>query len=307
MPDTVAQMAGAARLEKGMTTLEIGPATGINLALISRLVGPEHAVGVEIDEALAAACRTALAATGYGDATVVCGDGEQGYAPRAPYWRVLSTAAARRIPHAWVQQTHQGGLIVSPFQTTLCPQGMVVLTVHGNAASGHFSLPLRFMLLRRGRHRHPALAHPRTHHGPLRPHRHPHRPALLARQPRQHPSHSPALNTAAPHQAARAPVPQPGAIGILVDIGLSVGGFVDVLLLPDESEAWPVEGTVADFEIWWADSRQQIRLKPSDARYLRNDFTDFVERWRPSWSSDLGQPVRDPGPVTLDELQAALR
>ncbi|MFE5914417.1 hypothetical protein ACFQ6B_35805 [Streptomyces wedmorensis] len=102
-------------------------------------------------------------------------------------------------------------------------------------------------------------------------------------------------------------VPRPGAIGIFVDIGLSVGGFVDVLLLPDESEDWPAEGTVADFEIWWADSRQQIRLKPSDSRYLRNDFTDFVERVRPSWSSDVGQPVRDSGPVTLDELRTTLR
>ncbi|MCX5521470.1 hypothetical protein OG342_01015 [Streptomyces bobili] len=62
-------------------------------------------------------------------------------------------------------------------------------------------------------------------------------------------------------------IPRPGAIGIFVDIGLSVGGFVDVLLLPDEGEDWPAEGAVADFEIWWADSRQQIRLKPSDSRY----------------------------------------
>ncbi|GEB57053.1 hypothetical protein GCM10017674_67030 [Streptomyces gardneri] len=82
---------------------------------------------------------------------------------------------------------------------------------------------------------------------------------------------------------------------------------VDVLLLPDESEDWPAEGTVADFEIWWVDSRQQIRLKPSDSRYLRNDFTDFVERVRPSWSSDIGQPVRYPGPVILDELWTTLR
>ncbi|MFF9983052.1 hypothetical protein [Streptomyces erythrochromogenes] len=102
-------------------------------------------------------------------------------------------------------------------------------------------------------------------------------------------------------------VPQPGAIGIFVDIGLSVGGFVDVLLLPSEGEDWPSEGTVADFEIWWADSRQQIRLKPSDSRYLRSDFPDFIERFRPSWPADVGQPVRDPGPVTLDELRALLR
>lgn len=102
-------------------------------------------------------------------------------------------------------------------------------------------------------------------------------------------------------------VPRPGAIGIFVDIGLSVGGFVDVLLLPKQSEDWPTEGTVADFEIWWADSRRQIRLKPSDSHYLRNDFTDFVERFRPNWPSEVGRPVRDPGPPTLDEVRAALR
>ncbi|MFD0267754.1 hypothetical protein ACFVGY_14340 [Streptomyces sp. NPDC127106] len=96
-------------------------------------------------------------------------------------------------------------------------------------------------------------------------------------------------------------VPRPGAIGIFVDIGLSVGGFVDVVLLPERSEDWPAEGTVADFEVWWADSRQQIRLKPSDSRYLRSDFAAYVERWRPSWSADVGQPVRDPGPVAPDE------
>ncbi|MFI1508214.1 hypothetical protein [Streptomyces sp. NPDC020597] len=102
-------------------------------------------------------------------------------------------------------------------------------------------------------------------------------------------------------------VPRLGALGIFVDIGLSVGGFVDVLLLPSEGEDWPAEGTVADFEIWWADSRQQIRLKPSDSRYLRTDFTDFVERFRPSWPADVGQPVRDPEPVTPDELRVLLR
>ncbi|MFD8637804.1 hypothetical protein [Streptomyces sp. NPDC059533] len=102
-------------------------------------------------------------------------------------------------------------------------------------------------------------------------------------------------------------VPRPGAIGIFVDIGLNVGGFVDVLLLPSECEDWPAEGTVTDFEIWWADGRRQIRLKPSDSRYLRTDFTDFVEHFRPGWPADVGRPVRDPAPVTPDELRALLR
>ncbi|MCX5599271.1 hypothetical protein OOK29_14070 [Streptomyces phaeochromogenes] len=92
-----------------------------------------------------------------------------------------------------------------------------------------------------------------------------------------------------------------------MDIGLSVGGFVDVMLLPEQSDGWPTEGTVSDFEIWWADSRRQIRLKPSDSRYLRNDFTDFVGRFRPNWPLEVGRPVRDPGPPTIDEMRAALR
>lgn len=90
-------------------------------------------------------------------------------------------------------------------------------------------------------------------------------------------------------------VPRPGAIGIFVDIGLTVGGFVDVLLLPEQGHDWPTEGTATGFEVWWADSHQQIRLKPSDPRYLRNDFTDFVARFRPHWPVEIGQPIRHPG------------
>ncbi|MFF5809159.1 hypothetical protein [Streptomyces sp. NPDC012746] len=99
-------------------------------------------------------------------------------------------------------------------------------------------------------------------------------------------------------------VPRPGTVGVFVDIGLSVGGFVDALWLPGEIEDWPAEGTVADFKIWWADSRQQIRLMPCDSRYLRNDFAALVERFRPNWPSDVGQLVPDPEPAPPDEPSA---
>ncbi|MER5544322.1 hypothetical protein ABT072_18155 [Streptomyces sp. NPDC002589] len=97
-------------------------------------------------------------------------------------------------------------------------------------------------------------------------------------------------------------VPQPGAIGIFVDIGLPVGGFVDVLLLPEQEERRPPEGTVADFEVWWADDRRQVRLKPSDPRYLRADFAEFAARVRPGWPSGIGRPVPVRDPAGPDEL-----
>lgn len=73
-------------------------------------------------------------------------------------------------------------------------------------------------------------------------------------------------------------VPQPGSIGIGVNLGLAVGGFVDVLLLPKDVTRWPAEGTITDFAIWWLDERPQIRLVPVDERYRREDFTDWLIR-----------------------------
>ncbi|MEU7579310.1 hypothetical protein AB0B50_17100 [Streptomyces sp. NPDC041068] len=87
-------------------------------------------------------------------------------------------------------------------------------------------------------------------------------------------------------------VPRPGAIGIFVDVGLPVGGFVDVLLLPRDEERWPAEGDVAEFEVWWADEhRQQVRLKPTDPALLAEDFDEYVARWRPAWPSLVGRPI----------------
>jgi hypothetical protein len=86
-------------------------------------------------------------------------------------------------------------------------------------------------------------------------------------------------------------VPRPGAIGIFVDIGLPVGGFVDCRLLPDAVDRWPAEGTLADFELWWADERQQVRLKAVDPQFVTDDFDEYVAKWRPGWLEERGQTV----------------
>lgn len=148
LPSAVAQMAAAAELTPGLQVLEIGAATGYNLALISEIVGQGHAVGVEIDPALATNAGAALHAAGYQKVTVVTGDGQQGYVPGAPYDRIVSTAAVMSVPLPWVNQTRPGGMILTPFATTLCGQGMVLLRVDEGQAVGHCTLPLEFMLVR---------------------------------------------------------------------------------------------------------------------------------------------------------------
>ncbi|GAA3442749.1 hypothetical protein [Planomonospora venezuelensis] len=73
-------------------------------------------------------------------------------------------------------------------------------------------------------------------------------------------------------------VPQPGVTGIGVDLGLPVGGFVDVLHLPRDPARWPATGTITGFVIWRMDERPQIRLMPADPAYRREDFTAWLRR-----------------------------
>ncbi|WP_307794026.1 hypothetical protein [Actinacidiphila bryophytorum] len=86
-------------------------------------------------------------------------------------------------------------------------------------------------------------------------------------------------------------VPNPGVIGIFVDIGLPVGGFVDARLLPETADRWPTEGTVTEFELWWADERQQVRLKAVDPQFVTDDFDEYLAKWRPGWPDERGQAV----------------
>jgi hypothetical protein len=71
-------------------------------------------------------------------------------------------------------------------------------------------------------------------------------------------------------------VTRPGTTGIGVDVGLPVGGFVDVLLLRRDPTRWPAEQTRHDFYVWWMDERPQIRLVAADLRHRRDDFDTWV-------------------------------
>lgn len=146
MPAVVAQMLAALDAEPGMRVLEIGAGTGYNAALLAHRLGAENIVSVEVDPAVAEHARHALAATGFSAVTVVTGDGAEGYLPRAPYDRVISTVAVAEVPHAWVAQTRPGGLVLSPWGSSYYPGGLLALTVHGDATTtGRIVGPASFM------------------------------------------------------------------------------------------------------------------------------------------------------------------
>ena len=110
-------MLGQLQVAPGQRVLEIGSG-GYNAALLRELAGPDGSVTtIDIDQEIADRARMCLAAAGYRDVRVVCGDGEFGAAEYGPFDRIIVTAGTWDIPPAWVEQLAEGGRLVVPLRT----------------------------------------------------------------------------------------------------------------------------------------------------------------------------------------------
>ncbi len=149
-PDIVALMLAAGQVEPGMRVLEIGTGTGYTAALLAHYLGAGNVTTIEIEPELAARARTSLSTAGYGEVTVITGDGACGHPAQAPFDRVLATVAAPRVPSAWIAQTRPGGLVVTPWGSVYKPAGLLSLTVDadGTATGCLVNTTISFMELR---------------------------------------------------------------------------------------------------------------------------------------------------------------
>lgn len=100
-----------------------------------------------MDEELAAWGAANLTAAGYAP-ELVTGDSTAGVPERPSFDRVISTAAVRQVPRAWVEQPRHGGLIVTPFGTAYSNAGLLRLTVDEDRAEGGFVGEAAYMWVR---------------------------------------------------------------------------------------------------------------------------------------------------------------
>jgi len=140
----VSIMNEALMLEVGHRVLEVGAGSGWHAATIAEIVAPSdaprsewgHVYTVEIVPELADFARRNIRKTGYGDrVTISCVDGSAGFKEKAPYDRILVTAAAPEVPKPLVEQLKASGIMVVPvggahlFQTliraTKLPDGKI--------------------------------------------------------------------------------------------------------------------------------------------------------------------------------------
>jgi len=114
-PYVVALMTQALELAGQEKVLEVGTGSGYQTALLAELV--REVVSIERHAELLEEARTRLRELGYQNVTLINGDGTLGWPERAPYDRIVVTAAAAACPPALFEQLAEGGIMVIPIGT----------------------------------------------------------------------------------------------------------------------------------------------------------------------------------------------
>lgn len=111
-PYMVACMTQLLAPEPPHRVLEIGTGSGYQAAVLAELVS--EVVTIERHAELAEQARVVLAELGYGNVTVLTGDGTVGVPHLAPFDRILVTAGSPKVPPLLLDQLAVGGAIVCP-------------------------------------------------------------------------------------------------------------------------------------------------------------------------------------------------
>ena len=125
-PYVVAYMTEQLRVKPNHRVLEVGTGSGYQAAVLSRLA--REVVTLERYRTLANSARARLKTLGYDNVEVLLGDGLGGEPLRAPYDRIIVTAAAESIPPALIAQLADGGIMILPLGPHGGSQELVKLT-----------------------------------------------------------------------------------------------------------------------------------------------------------------------------------
>jgi protein-L-isoaspartate(D-aspartate) O-methyltransferase len=111
-PYIVAIMTQLLEVEKQHRVLEIGTGSGYQAAVLSKLV--KEVYSLELEPELAREAIQKLRDMGYSNVFAKQGDGYQGWPEKAPFDRIMLTAAPPKIPQPLIDQLKPGGKLVAP-------------------------------------------------------------------------------------------------------------------------------------------------------------------------------------------------
>lgn len=133
-------------LEPGKTSsvLEIGTGSGYQAAILAQLA--KQVYTIEIVPELARSADVRLKQLGYPNVTVRQGDGYLGWPEKAPFDRIILTAAPPDVPRALVDQLAARGKLVAPVGSSAWGQELVVIEKRPDGSTRRRSVePVRFV------------------------------------------------------------------------------------------------------------------------------------------------------------------
>ena len=143
-PYIVAFMTELLELTPSHRVLEIGTGSGYQAAVLALLAGQVYSI--EIVAPLGEQAAKLLRSLGHANVEVRIGNGYAGWPEKAPFDRIIVTAAPPEIPKALIEQLRNGGRLVAPVGEGPFGQDLVVLE---KSASGRVSqkkvLPVAFV------------------------------------------------------------------------------------------------------------------------------------------------------------------
>jgi protein-L-isoaspartate(D-aspartate) O-methyltransferase len=150
-PYVVAYMTEQLQVRSEHRVLEIGTGSGYQAAVLSRLA--REVVSIERYRTLGDAARTRLKTLGFDNVDVIVGDGTLGAPDKAPFDRIIVTAAAEEVPAALTEQLADGGTMIIPVGPHTGAQHLARLTNRSGVLKRETLLAVRFVPLLPGKAR----------------------------------------------------------------------------------------------------------------------------------------------------------
>jgi protein-L-isoaspartate(D-aspartate) O-methyltransferase len=141
-PFIVALMTELLEPRKTDRVLEIGTGSGYQAAILARMAGEVYSI--EIVPQLARSAAETLRTLGFPNVTVRQGDGYLGWPEKAPFDRIIVTAAPPEIPRALLAQLKPGGRLVAPIGDKIQELVLVEKSADGSTTTRSI-LPVRFV------------------------------------------------------------------------------------------------------------------------------------------------------------------
>jgi protein-L-isoaspartate(D-aspartate) O-methyltransferase len=144
-PYVVAYMTEQLALRPHHRVLEVGTGSGYQAAVLSRLA--REVVSIERYRTLADQASARLQSLGYENVEVIVGDGFAGVPGRAPYDRIIVTAAAEHVPEALTDQLADDGILLMPLGAHGGSQHIIKLTKSKTGIARENLIAVRFVPL----------------------------------------------------------------------------------------------------------------------------------------------------------------